>query len=162
MRFSKHSTAPFTRAQKRIVAVASTGGHWHQLGKITEGLGGLPITYVTTQDGLRAPHADAPVLLVPDCNRNEPLRILACTARMIRLWPQLRPALVISTGALPGLVAIAIARLLGVQTLWVDSVANAEVLSASGKLARRIAHTTVSQWEHVATQEGVGFEGRLL
>jgi hypothetical protein len=63
---------------------------------------------------------------------------------------------------LPGLVGIAIARLFGVQTLWIDSVANAEVLSASGKLARRIAHTTVSQWEHVAAQEGVGFQGRIL
>ena len=161
-RFFLSSTAPHMRAHKQIVAIASTGGHWHQLGKITEGLGDLPIIYISTQAGLCPPHPNAQVLLVPDCNRNEPMRVLACTARMIWMWPRLRPALVISTGALPGLVGIAIARLFGVQTLWIDSVANADVLSASGKLARRIAHTTVSQWEHVAAQEGVGFQGRIL
>jgi UDP-N-acetylglucosamine:LPS N-acetylglucosamine transferase len=70
--------------------------------------------------------------------------------------------LVVSTGALPGVVCILAARLLGKKTLWIDSIANSKKLSLSGKIAKKIAHKTLSQWPEVAAQEGVAYQGRVL
>jgi hypothetical protein len=53
-------------------------------------------------------------------------------------------------------------RLYGARTLWIDSVANCERLSTSGRIARLIAHRVVSQWEDVAEREGVGHWGSVL
>jgi hypothetical protein len=52
--------------------------------------------------------------------------------------------------------------MLGARTIWVDSVANAEEMSMSGKLARRFAHLWLSQWEHVAGAEGAEYAGAVL
>ena len=73
-----------------------------------------------------------------------------------------RPHVVISTGALPGVIALAFGRMTGAETVWIDSVANAEEMSMLGRLARRFATHWLSQWEHVAEAEGAEFIGSVL
>lgn len=121
-----------------------------------------PVTYMTTLPGLGAEFGATPECTVPDCNADTPLAILRCLA--VTGWKvlRLRPGVVISTGALPGLIAIFWGRLVGARTLWVDSVANAETLSASGRLARRVAHLTLSQWPDVAAATDTRYEGSIL
>lgn len=130
--------------------------------QLRPGFAGQRVTYATTLPGLAAQFDAHPALRLPDCNAKTPLRALACVAvtgwHMIRL----RPDAVITTGALPGVIAVGWGRLVGARTLWVDSIANAEELSASGRLARRIAHVTLSQWPSVATAHGTGYEGSVL
>ena len=99
---------------------------------------------------------------MPDCNADAPLRALACAARMGVLMLRLRPHVVVTTGALPGLIALALARPLGARTIWVDSVANAEEMSASGRMARRFATHRLSQWPAVAEAEGATYAGSVL
>lgn len=146
----------------KILAVASAGGHWLQLCKIIAPSQDLPIAYVTTLDGLRPPGPPAKTHLVKDCNRDELFRLLICMTQMLGVFAKERPSFVVTTGAMPGLVAIIIARIFGVRTLWIDSVANSEELSGSGKIARKFAHDCLSQWEYVAETENVSFEGRIL
>jgi hypothetical protein len=57
---------------------------------------------------------------------------------------------VISTGAAPGYLAIRFARLLKARTLWIDSVANVEELSMSGRMASQAADLCLTQWPHLA------------
>jgi hypothetical protein len=45
--------------------------------------------------------------------------------------------------------------------LWVDSIANSEELSTSGRLAQWIAHRTCTQWPQLATRR-VAFWGSVL
>lgn len=146
----------------KILAIASAGGHWLQLCKIIEPSHDLPIAYVTTLDGLEPPTPNAKSNLVADCNRDQLFRLVICTGQMLKIFIRERPDFVVTTGAMPGLVAIIIARIFGVRTLWIDSVANSEELSGSGKIARKFAHDCLSQWEHVAESEGVSFAGRIL
>ena len=73
-----------------------------------------------------------------------------------------RPNVIISTGAAPGLIAILLGRLMFVRTLWIDSIANGDELSMSGRIARRLAHQTLSQWQTVAKASRVGYWGQLL
>lgn len=147
---------------KRILAIASGGGHWQQLMLMRPAFDGHEVTYATTLAGLPDQFDAHPFFLVPDCNRNEPVAALRCVARLAWVILRLRPQIVISTGALPGVMAIALGKLTGARTIWVDSVANAESMSASGRQARRFADLWMSQWEHVATEAGAEYAGAVL
>lgn len=66
------------------------------------------------------------------------------------------------TGALPGLIAIIVARRMGIRTMWIDSVANAEEFSMAGRMARRHADRLLSQWPAVAEASGAEYAGSVL
>lgn len=142
--------------------IASAGGHWQQLMLMRPAFAHQNVHYATTLAGLADAFEATPATRIPDCNRNTPLRVIWCSLRIAALLIRLRPHVILSTGALPGIIAIALGRLIGARTLWVDSVANAEELSFSGKIARRVAHETLSQWQATAERAGVGYAGSVL
>lgn len=148
--------------KKRLIAIASAGGHFNQLMLLRPGYAHCDITYLTTLPGLADQFGATPNQRVPDCNADTKLRALG--ALFVIFWRvlRIRPHVVISTGALPGLMAILCGRLIGAQTIWVDSVANAEELSAGGRQARKLAHLTLSQWPEVAEATGTRYEGSVL
>lgn len=123
---------------------------------------GLDVFFLTTLEGLPEQFDAAPAAIVPDCNRNEKLSIVRTTLALSGHLLRQRPHVIISTGALPGVIALALGRAIGARTIWVDSVANAEEMSMSGKLARRVAHLWMSQWEHVAAEAGADYAGAVL
>lgn len=100
--------------------------------------------------------------MIPDCNRHQKLRALACALVIFVLLIRKRPDVVISTGAAPGYFAIWFGRLLGAQTIWVDSIANAEELSLSGQKAGSVAHLWLTQWSHLAREKGPLYRGGVL
>ncbi len=146
----------------KVLAVASGGGHWEQLMRLREAFDGHDITFATTDADLPERSGITRSVVLPDCNRDEPLRALRCLLASAALVLRLRPDVIVSTGAAPGLLCIAIGRLTGARTLWVDSVANAERLSMSGKLAMKLAHRTLTQWEHLARPDGPEYAGAVL
>jgi len=147
---------------KRVLAVASGGGHWQQLMLMRPAFERQDVLFLTTLPGLPEQFGASPARIIPDCNRNEPLAVLRCVAALGTALARHRPHVVISTGALPGVLALALARSTGARTIWVDSVANAEEMSMSGKLARRFAHLWMSQWDHVAREVGAEYAGAVL
>ena len=54
-----------------------------------------------------------------------------------------------------GLCMIAIGRLLGAKTIWLDSIANSAQLSKAGRVASLIAHVCLTQWPQVAAPLGL-------
>ncbi|WP_341213261.1 UDP-N-acetylglucosamine--LPS N-acetylglucosamine transferase [uncultured Limimaricola sp.] len=147
---------------KRIIAIASGGGHWQQLMLMRPAFSHHDVHYLTTLPGLPDEFGITAFSIIPDCNRNSKLEVLRTTAALAKHVWRLRPHIVISTGALPGVLALVLGRLAGARTIWVDSVANAEEMSLSGKLARRYAHLWLTQWEDVAEATGAEFAGRVL
>ena len=74
-----------------------------------------------------------------------------------------RPDAVITTGAAPGYVALRLAKLRGCRTVWLDSIANAEESSMSGRLAQPYADLWLTQWEDLAAQTpGLQYWGQFL
>ncbi len=149
-------------AKKRILAIASGGGHWQQLMLMREAFAGHDVEFITTLPGLPEQFGLDRSRIVPDCNADEKFAILRTGFALASAMIRRRPDVVISTGALPGLMALALGRALGARTIWVDSVANAEEMSKSGKTARRVAHLWLSQWEHVAEAAGAEYAGAVL
>lgn len=129
---------------------------------MTEDLKNTEIIYVTTLAGLKPPTQKRAIEVVPDCNRNTPIKIAISLINIIFISIKYRPNLIITTGALPGLIAIFVGKILKIKTIWIDSVANAEELSQSGTVAKKHATICLSQWEHVANNNNVDYQGRIL
>lgn len=81
---------------------------------------------------------------------------------IFRLLRRLRPDVVVSTGAAPGFFAIRLGKLFRIRTIWIDRIANVEVLSLSGQKAGRYADLWLTQWEHLARSEGPQYFGNVL
>jgi len=148
--------------KRKILVVASAGGHWHQACQITEALPAEDLFFVTTMNELPQRDGKTPFTIVTDCNKNTPFRFLLCAGQAILCLLRQRPDVVFSTGALPGFAFVMVAHVLRIRTIWVDSVANAEEPSLAGQKARRFSTLWLSQWSHVADQVGGRFEGSVL
>jgi UDP-N-acetylglucosamine:LPS N-acetylglucosamine transferase len=138
-------------APKRILAVASSGGHWVQLRRLRPAFAGHDVAYLTTDRGHRSEVGDARFYAVRDANRTNKLTLLVSALQIGWVLVKERPQIVISTGAAPGYLAIRGARLFGARTVWIDSVANVEDVSMSGRLASELADLCLTQWPHLAT-----------
>ena len=146
----------------KILAVASGGGHWDQLMLLRDAFDGQKVAFATTDQEQAEARQIEDAYSLPDCNLDRPLRSLWCLLCAARLLTKLRPRTVITTGAAPGLFCIMIGRLLGARTLWIGSVANAERLSLSGRMAMRIAHVCLTQWQHLEGNNGPYYKGAVL
>ena len=135
-----------------IMAVASFGGHWLQLKKILSPLEKQAhILYVGASDRLKKTWITNIDFVVRDFSRKNPFVFFQTAFQVFRIIKIIKPTYIITTGAAPGLATIVTAKLFrNIKTLWIDSVANTNNLSSSGKIARFIANKTASQWEEVA------------
>lgn len=156
-------TPPPTRPQrKKVLAVASSGGHWAQLLRLRSAFEGHEAVFVTTQSDSRGDVASHRFHCIPDANRNSKLRMLLLMLRTFLVVLRERPDVVVSTGAAPGYFALRFGRLFGARTLWLESIANAEELSLSTKLVRPYADLLLTQWPHLARPEGPHYRGSVL
>jgi UDP-N-acetylglucosamine:LPS N-acetylglucosamine transferase len=147
----------------RLLAISSGGGHWIELARISPALAEFDVLYASTSQGLAPPTGERPVRVIPDASRDEPLLFPLLLASVLRLLADFRPRIIVSTGAAPGLIALAAGKAAGCRTVWIDSIANAETLSLSGRLAARCADVRISQWPAVAdANPGVRYLGRVL
>jgi UDP-N-acetylglucosamine:LPS N-acetylglucosamine transferase len=149
------------RRSTRVLAVASSGGHWVQLCRLRPAFEGLDIAYLTTDAGHRAEVAPARFYTVKDANRWNKRALLVSALRILCVVVKERPQVVVSTGAAPGYLALRFAKLLRARTVWIDSVANVEELSLSGKMASATADLCLTQWPHLAGGS-VHYEGAVL
>lgn len=147
---------------RRVLAVSSGGGHWHELLCLRPAFEPFDVHYASIDDGYAPGVAPRPFHVVPDCNFNQPWRSWKTYRRLRALIREIKPRLIVSTGAAPGGFAMLAGRRAGTRTLWVDSAANGQVLSRSGRMALRIATTVFTQWPELAKPDGPYFRGGLL
>lgn len=145
---------------KKILAVASYGGHWKQLCRLNDLLESYDLTYVTTNKYEK--NENKKIYYVNDANKDEKLNLIKLFLKSLIIYLKIRPDLVITTGAAPGLMMVLFSFIFRNKSIWIDSIANAEELSLSGKLAKKIATHTLSQWEELAIKEGVKYRGALI
>lgn len=147
---------------KKILAVASFGGHWIQLRRLSPLFDRYRTTYVSTEKMLKRSVAPNKFYDVVDAAKETKLKLVWLCICALYILIRVRPDVVITTGAAPGLVFLVLGKVLGSKTIWLDSIANAEELSLSGKLAKRWADLWLTQWCDVADRTGASYIGRVL
>ncbi|MBD0863958.1 glycosyltransferase [Gordonia sp. zg691] len=133
----ERSWSAATDAGRRLLLIASTGGHLAQLDRLAEGLraadSSLWVTFDTTQS--RALLRGRNVLHVPYIEPRDGRTALAVYRQLARELPRHKPfEQAISTGAalaLPGLLA---ARRHGIPGLYIESVSRTDGPSLTGKM----------------------------
>lgn len=142
--------------------MSSGGGHWVQLLRLRAAFKNADVVWVTVDAGYRFDVAEDRFHVVPDATRWDRARLAMLLVKMFWLVVRERPDVVVSTGAAVGYAAIRIGKALGARTMWIDSIANAEELSMSGRKALGTADVCLTQWPHVATDEGPLYRGAVL
>jgi exopolysaccharide biosynthesis glucuronosyltransferase PssD len=149
---------------RRVLAVASGGGHWVQLLRLRPAFVGHEVTYVTVSDDYRSDLEEADrarLRIVVDATEWQRLLLVKLALQLVWIIVRVRPHVVVTTGAAPGLMAVIAGRMVGARTMWVDSIANVEEISKSGRIARRIASRCLTQWPDLA-DDGVVHAGSVL
>ena len=148
--------------KKKIFAVASIGGHWVQLLRIARPMEErYEVVYLCTHPKCATMVEGHEFLLIEDYSRWDAWKMIPAFFKMVRLIWREKPAAIMTTGAAPGLICLCAGKLLGRKTIWVDSIANVEHLSASGRIARRFVSKIYTQWKDLATPR-VAFAGNIL
>jgi UDP-N-acetylglucosamine:LPS N-acetylglucosamine transferase len=148
--------------KKRILGVSSGGGHWIELLRLRAAFAGHEVALATVGKANRVDAGDSRFYTIRDVTRwnkaHWPLALIGILLVLLRE----RPDVVVSTGALPGYFALRLAKLLGAKTIWVDSLANADELSMSGRMIGKHTDLWLTQWPHLSTPAGPYYRGTVL
>lgn len=147
-----------------MLLVCSAGGHLLQMLELRAAWEDLPRVWVTFDKSdsrsllreERVLHAYGPT------NRNVPnfFRNLRLAVRVVR---RERPAAILTTGAGLAVPFAWVGRLLGVPTVYVESLTRIDDLSLSGRLIRPVADRLYVQWpELTASVRDARFVGGLF
>ena len=151
-----------SKKNKKILAIASIGGHWIQLLRLMPAFKGQDVTFISTMSSFADTVTDHKFYTVPDANRRNKFDLLKCALAISWIvFFKIRPRVIITTGAAPGLIGLAAGKIIGAKTIWVDSIANVDKLSMSGNIALKIADRVYTQWEHLATPNVI-YSGNVL
>ena len=152
-----------SRRRTKVLALSSGGGHWVQLLRLRPAFEGCDVTFATVSRSYESDlEPGVRFRRIPDSSMWQKHRLVL--SALVVSWVVLteRPDVVVSTGAAPGYFAVRVGALIGARTIWVDSVANAEQLSLSGREAGKHVDHWVTQWPHLATENGPYYHGSVL
>jgi UDP-N-acetylglucosamine:LPS N-acetylglucosamine transferase len=155
--------ADIPKNKKKILAVASIGGHWIQLLRITAGLAAdYDISYVSSNPKW-ADLVKGKFYAICEFSRWDAWKMFFCVPYVLMILQKEKPSVVLSTGAAPGLLVLLLAKyVFRKKTIWVDSIANVAKMSACGRYAVKLGIDHVySQWEHLAVGK-VKYAGNVL
>ena len=147
---------------KKVFAVASIGGHWIQLLRIAKPMEEkYEMVYLCTHPKCETMVEGNKFHLISDYSRWDAWKMFPSFFQLLRIVRKEKPDAIITTGAAPGLMCLLAGKILGKKTIWIDSIANVQHLSASGRIAAKFATRVYTQWKDLATDKIV-FAGNIL
>ncbi len=148
---------------KKILAVASSGGHWMQLLRITKSLENkFEVCYVSTLPDRESSVEGRSFRVINDFSQTDAIKIGIVFIQAIRIVRSEKPDVIITTGAAPGLVMVSVGWLFRKKTIWIDSLANVKHLSLSGRIASLFVSRTYTQWKNLQDGGKIVFAGNIL
>jgi UDP-N-acetylglucosamine:LPS N-acetylglucosamine transferase len=116
-----------------------------------EGWSSRPSIFVTTQPML-APKLEkmGKTYVVGECNRNHPFEAVKIFFLGLSIMARDKPDVVVTTGSMPIAMICIAAKLFGKKVVWIDSIANTERFSVSGRLVYPFADLFLTQWPELA------------
>lgn len=148
---------------KRILAIASGGGHWVELQRLTPAFEDLDVVYASVYPEYADDVPGHRFYSFRDVSRWDQFGFIVLAIQLLRLLLIERPKIVITTGSLPCCIALMLAKyLLGAKTMWIDSIANVQQLSSSGRLAGKFVDVWLTQWPGLAREDGPHHWGAVI
>jgi beta-1,4-N-acetylglucosaminyltransferase len=148
-----------------LLIVCSSGGHLLQMLELRDAWSGFERTWVTFDKSdarsllrdERVVHAFGPT------NRNVP-NLLRNVGLAIRVLREERPAAILTTGAGVAVPFAWIGKLLGIPTVYMESVTRIEGLSLSARMIAPVASRLYGQWPELAHSSAgrIRFAGNVL
>ena len=132
-----------------------------QLLRLVPAFADMDVVYISTSKELAETVNGARFYCVEDGNRNSKFKLVGTFMNLLKLIRKIKPSVIITTGAAPGLMAIIAGRFLGAKTIWIDSIANVDKVSTSGSIASFFASRVYTQWPHLADSKFI-FDGNIL
>ncbi|MEM7282928.1 MAG: PssD/Cps14F family polysaccharide biosynthesis glycosyltransferase, partial [Pseudomonadota bacterium] len=135
----------------KVLLACSSGGHLYQMSMLTRHWKDKDKLWVSfpTSDAVQLLEDEKTVWAHYPTNRSIKnfLRNLLLAHRVLRTE---KPGVVISTGAGVGVPFVILGRLMGIPTIYVESITRREELSLSGRLCLPVADKLVGQCEKLA------------
>lgn len=151
----------------KVCVGASSGGHMNELLRLLERSNSWPHQpsfYVTTLETMAGKlRQKGKVYIIGECNRQIPIKIFGVLARSLKIILKERPDVVITTGSLPLAIVCLSAKLFGAKIVWIDSIANIDRFSVSGRMMLPFANLFLTQWPELAEKyDNVEYAGTLI
>ena len=150
------------RKKLKVFAVASIGGHWVQLLRIAKALEKeFDVVYMSTHEKCATMVEGRVYYSMNDFSRWDFYKMFPELLHSIYIICKEKPSIVITTGPAPGLVCLFAAKICGIRTVWIDSIANVEHISFSGRIASKFASRIYTQWPSLAGNKVI-FAGNIF
>ena len=146
----------------KILAIASSGGHWIQLLRLMPAFKNQKVFFVSTHEGYRKQVDGNDFYTVSDGTRWQKLKLIEMGIEVGKIIFSEKPDIIISTGAAPGLMAIIWGWIFRKKSIWIDSIANVDRISMSGRIAKKFCTLHLTQWEHLADNKTTFFKGTVI
>lgn len=140
--------------KKKVCFISSSGGHFEELlalKPIMVNYDSFIITEAYMMKDLKE-ESGIPIYHIPEINRRDSLlffRLVALFFRTVCIFIKEKPEVIVTTGALCVLPALIIGYVLPCKIIYIESFARTSCLSATGKLAYKIADRFYVQWENL-------------
>jgi len=145
----------------KVIAIASVGGHWVELQRLMPAFSGMELVFISTRASLGHTVSDYKFYSIPDANRWNKFKLILVLMKVFKIIYSEKPDVIISTGAAPGLMGLAVGKMLRIRTIWVDTIASASKLSLSGRIARKFVDRIYTQWPSLASDDII-YAGNVL
>lgn len=145
----------------RILAVASGGGHWVELLRLQPSFEGNELIYMSTNESFRKTVPNYQFIVIPEVSRWNKLKLIVSVLKMFGIIKKLKPNVIITTGAAPGVLSLFIGKLIGAKTIWIESMCHAGEISLSGKLVSKFANRVYTQFPHL-TSANIFYSGNIM
>lgn len=145
----------------KIIGIASVGGHWIQLLRVTLAFKEEELVFVSTKPEFSTTVPGKKFYHIPDGSSWNKLKLIKSLWNAFRIIEKERPDAIVTTGAAPGLMGLMAGKLMGIKTIWIDSIANVEKVSLSGRIAVMFADRVYTQWPDLASSK-ILYAGNVL
>lgn len=153
---------------KKVIFVASSGGHLSEILKLKELFKEYDYLLVTEKTEITSKLIDNYNMeyLKYGPNKNKFKYIGAVIYNMfksIKILIKFKPSTVLSTGAQVGGIMCFFAKLLGKKVIYIESLAKVNTLSTTGKMVYPFANKFYVQWENLSKKyKKAEYIGRLM
>lgn len=146
----------------KVAMVSSHGGHLTELRMLAPAFDDENLFYVTYQNE-RTRQLDLDVELVEHIG-TDPIAMIKAFGRILRIFRQEKPDLVLSTGSEIALPAFLAGKFFGATTIFVESWCRVTTRSMTGRLVYPIADHFFVQWPHLLDEYGgkAEFQGAVV